>query len=220
MDKKVLRLLIDEYKRLFSNISERSGFEYRKYHGLRVLTYCCEWVELPFLNDKEINRDALMVASLFHDIGKIRRVNADNFMIKVSDDSDNHGVLGSEIIDEYIGKYFEDKNFIKKVSLIIKEHCGDEVLEYESHILRDADLFDKYGFVQVTRMVAYGERNGRNVEGMLERWTKVERGGFEKNLGNFYFEEVRNMARERLKKLDDFFDDLSRDNTGYLQLIS
>lgn len=200
--------LIKIYTRLFKGVKEYTGYEYRLDHGIRMFNYCKRFCEMNFLKNKKINKDALLIAALFHDIGKIQKVNGMRFMEGYDDEKFKHDEIGEKIIVDYLSKYVGDNKLLKKVGRIIGGHHRNNLTEFESYVIWDADKLDNSGIMLLIRLIAFNEHKERNLDGMFEYWNKKGRINAINQLGEYHFKKIGLIAKRRFKKLDKLIKDL------------
>jgi len=208
MNNNIFNDLIEEYKNIFGGIKEDTGYEYRLNHGLRVFKYCQKFCEMKWLINKRINKKALLIAALFHDIGKVKKINIKKYLVKYNDKDFKHDEIGGKIVSEYISKYLNDPDLIKKIGKIIRGHHGNNLTEYESYIIQDADRLDNYGMLLLTRLIAYNEHQKRNFEDMFEYWKNKSRPNAISQINEFHFKEIKFFAKKRFNKLDKLITNL------------
>ncbi len=102
MDKNLLDKLITEYKQLFENVWEfGGGYGFRFHHGVRVMKYCQKIAMLPRFKDENISIEALLIAALFHDIGKIEAIDKNGQLVYGNYGGISHDALGAKIAPKY-----------------------------------------------------------------------------------------------------------------------
>jgi len=204
MNQEDLNQLIKEYKTLFENVWELGGgYGYRYQHGMRVMNYCQKIAKYPRFKDEKINIDALLIAALFHDIGKIEAVDKNGQLIYGNYGGVSHDALGAKIAPKYLEKFIKDKDLIDLICLIISEQESRIVpTRIESKIIKDADRLDHYGVLHLWSSITHANYHKKNIEGLKEFWEGEEgRSKNEANLSKFYFPEVKEIAKNRLKNL-------------------
>lgn len=204
MNQDLLNNLIVEYKHLFENVWEiGGGYGFRYHHGVRVMNYCQKIAKFPRFKKEIINIDALLIAALFHDIGKIEAVNEDGQLVYGNYGGISHDALGAKIAPKYLEKYIKDKELIDLICLIISEQESKITpTRIESKIIKDADRLDHYGVLHLWCSITYANYNNKNVEGLKEFWEGEEgKVKYEANFSKFYFLEVKAMAEKRFKNL-------------------
>lgn len=206
IDNKTLITLQEEFKKIFDNTFELGGgYGFRYQHGVRVMNYCKKIAEFPRFKDENLNIDALLVAALFHDVGKIKAVDEHGQIIYGNYGDKSHEHLSAEITPGYISKYIDDPELIKLICLIITEQeRGVEPTRIESKIIKDSDRLDNYGVIHLWRTAVYSNYEKKNIEGLQEFWESDEgKKKCENNLAKYYFSEVAEIARKRFEKLDE-----------------
>jgi len=204
MNQEILEQLKAGYKTLFQNVWELGGgYGFRYHHGVRVMKYCQKIAKYPRFNDENLNVDALSVAALFHDIGKIEAVDKNGQLIYGNYGGISHDALGAKIAPKYLEKYIKDKELIDLICLIISEQESRTTpTKIESKIIKDADRLDHYGVLHLWSSITHSNYEKKNVEGLKEFW-EGEKGKikYEANFSKFYFLEVKAIAEKRFKNL-------------------
>jgi len=193
-----------EYRRLFENVWEfGGGYGYRYQHGMRVMNYCQKIAKYPRFKDENINIDALLIAALFHDIGKIKVVNENGQLVYGNYGGLSHDALGAKIAPNYLEKFIQDKDLIDLICLIISEQESRIVpTRVESKIIKDADRLDHYGVLHLWSSITHANYQKKNIEGLKEFWEGEEgKKKYEANFSKFYFPEVKEIAEKRFKNL-------------------
>jgi len=204
MNQEILEQLKQEYKKLFEKVWEfGGGYGYRYQHGMRVMNYCQKIAKHPRFKDENINIDALLIAALFHDIGKLKAVNKNGQLIYGNYGGISHDALGAKIAPKYLEKYIKDKDLIDLICLIISEQESRIIpTRVESKIIKDADRLDHYGVLHLWSSITYANYHKKNIEGLKEFWEGEEgKKKYEANFSKFYFPEVKKIAEKRFKNL-------------------
>lgn len=208
--------LIEEYKKAFYTTFEAGGgYGFRYYHGVRVMTYCEQFLKIPYFKDKKINKDATIIAALFADIGKVAALDEHGELIYGSQGDLDHAEIGARIIRDYLGQHIADTGLIEFIAQIIDEQHGKEQTSLEAQLVKDADRLDNYGFIQVWRHITYAHYDKRNIDRLNEFW--LQEGAREKAKGyleKFHFPFVKKIAMQRFEKLDYFLSEIEREVKG------
>lgn len=139
------------------NHTLRFPFRNRFKHIKRVYMWCLKLLEA----DLEIDREAVLVAAIFHDSGYAKG--------KL-----NHANSSVEIFKEYALKNNLDKDFEAKVSDLIakhsmKQYLSDSNTPLELIVLLEADLLDEEGALGIVwDLLAEGRRDPNDYEKALE----------------------------------------------------
>lgn len=204
MNQDLLNNLISEYKQLFENVWELGGgYGFRYHHGVRVMKYCQKITKFPRFKDENLNKDALLIAALFHDIGKIEAVDENGQIVYGNYGGISHDALGARIAPKYLEKYIKDQKLIELICLIISEQESRVIpTRIESKIIKDADRLDHYGVLHLWCSITHANYQNKNIEGLKEFWEGEEgRRKYEANFSKFYFPEVKEIAEKRFKDL-------------------
>lgn len=208
--------LMNEYRQAFYKTRELGGgYGFRFYHGLRVMKYCEKFLRLNYFKEKTINKDILLTAALFHDIGKIKAVDKSGEIKYDSEANQKHDLIGAQVIFQYIGKYFKNDATINQIKQIITEQHSGQQITMESKIIKDADRLDNYGCIQIWRHITYAHQTQRNIDRIPEYWFKEEaRKSAKTYLKKFHFPVMRKIAECRFKKLDYLISEIEREIKG------
>jgi len=216
MTNKLKEQLIEEYKKIFINTFEAGGgYGFRFYHGLRTMKYCEQFLKLTYFKNKKINKDAAIIAGLFADVGKLEAVNEKDELIYGSRGDQNHAEIGSDIVKKYLSKHISNKKLIEDVSKIINEQHGKEQTMIESKLIKDADRFDNYGFIQIWRHITYALYDKRSIDRLKEFWIgESAREKAKDYIKKFNFPIIKKLAMKRYKKLDYLLSEIDRECEG------
>jgi uncharacterized protein len=118
-----------------TKLVEKYLFRNRFTHCKRV----CKWVEKLIDEDESIDKESLIIASLFHDIGYIN-----------ASEGKDHAKHGAEICKEYLLKTHQYEEKIDFISFLIENHSNKELYlldgtRKELILLMEADLLDETG---------------------------------------------------------------------------
>ncbi|MDE6013797.1 MAG: HD domain-containing protein, partial [Anaeroplasmataceae bacterium] len=110
------------------------GFRNRLEHIKRVYG----WAERILPGVENCNKDMVLTAAIFHDIGYTNK------------DNDEHAALGAELFLEYAKKHDMDEYFSSCVADLIRAHSNKDLLKLadtpkELIVLIEADLMDEEG---------------------------------------------------------------------------
>lgn len=120
-------------------VSPYAVFRKRSEHIKRVFM----WVERLANEITPINREALMVAAIFHDVG-----------YGVTVESERHAEYSAKICEEYLYNHGFTPNFIEFVTFLVCNHSRKELLvqgdtPVELIVLMEADLLDETGALSI-----------------------------------------------------------------------
>ena len=217
MNQDLLNNLIFEYKQLFENVWEfGGGYGFRYHHGVRVMKYCQKIVKFPRFKNENINTDALLIAALFHDIGKIEAVDENRQLVYGNYGGISHDALGSKVAPKYLEKYIKDKELIDLICLIISEQESKITpTRIESKIIKDADRLDHYGVLHLWCSITHANYHQKNIEGLKEFWEGEEgEKKYKTNFIQFNFPEVKAIAEKRFQNLTNATELMFEENEG------
>jgi len=209
------KLIGECHKAFFYAHEKGGGYSFRFYHSLRVMKYCEKFLQMDFFKKRVIDKDVLLTAALFHDIGKVKAVSKTGELLYGSQANKQHDIVGAQIVSEYVDKYFKNKRVVKKKKKIIREQHSSEQSSLESKMVKDADRFDNYGYLQIWRHITYAHQNRRNIDQVFEYWfIENARESAEAALKKFHYSIIRKVARDRFKKLDFLIKEIKKESEG------
>lgn len=196
-------------------------------HVLRVYNLCVYLSKY----EKNADIDILYPAALLHDIARVKESTDKTGSI-------DHAVLGSEISEDILIKMDYSQESIDKIKHCIITHrfrSGNEPQTIEAKILFDADKLDSIGAIGIARCFMLSGQFGQriHIDMSLDDYLKsnsVENGRlkdiskhspfieyemkFKKIPGRLYTEKGREVAKERIIYMDNFFEKLRNEIDG------
>jgi uncharacterized protein len=196
-------------------------------HVFRVYNLCL----LLAKYEKDVDLEILIPSALLHDIARVEESQDKTGKI-------DHAVLGSIMAEDILRKLEYEEEKIEKIKHCIVAHrfrTGNEANSIEAKILFDADKLDVIGASGIARtfMLAgqFGQRlidndsvneymNSNTVEnGRLKDVSKhtpfIEyEVKFKKIPNKLYTEKAKEIGRERLKFMDEYFNRLKSEING------
>ncbi len=186
------------YKKIYNFVKKK--FEKTKHFSVSIFdeTYFTLRVykiakEIISKLDSKVKKEAVLVASLLHDVGKVKInekkvFNKEGFVKNHRKEWDNHPSYSVEIAQEYLKKKGFSEEFINDVSYLIKNHdsrklsFSEKTLELK--ILQDADLLADVGLSGFIRVFLYSGKFDRSIIESIKFLEKEDRtlGGEELNL--------------------------------------
>ena len=194
-------------KELFYEAYEQAGGKsHRYFHCLRV-AYNTEHLASK-LNEKIGNMDLLIVAAIFHDIGKANRQTKDGYLdgsqkadLKFGDHTKESLVL--ELLQEHIGNKYK----IEELQYMAKIISGN-IEGSETKIIMDADNLDEVGLVNIWKMFTYGGFNKVNIKDTIDYYLNEDQPRLIKKCEEkLNFSLSKEIASKRMAKVDKFLKD-------------
>lgn len=211
-----------DYKKLWKEVKklfENSGFfNYGGYDETFCTIMVFETAKeiMKKLKNKKFNEKIVLVASIFHDVGKskidIKKVFKENGDDKKGADIewDKHSILSPIITREILKKYNYSDDFIEKVCYLIKNHDNKNLKNktLELKILQDADLVGDSGIVDIARNFANGGQFKRSILDSIKRIKKYGVSRF--NFKNLNLTESKQLIKEKNKLILDLMKKLDK----------
>lgn len=183
-------------KAMQEHLRVEGGYGYEFYHGIRVMKICRTITKSEGLEMGKINKKCLLVAALFHDVGRVI-------------DFDHHAEAGTRFVDQTLS-HLLDENESDLVKDIIRQHCGDNKETIESRIVSDADCIDHVGAMDVWRMFHYSAFNKRDPT-YTARWFEENKEWLHNHIKKLSFKVSKREMEERINSELRFMREFERE---------
>lgn len=179
---------------------------HRYYHSLRVAQNTLLIAEKAKL---EITKN-LIVATLFHDIGKAERVDSNGFLDGSREADEKMGDHNSqELVKKMIDKYLSD---------IYNEGDKKEVVEFicskdniYSKLISDADNLDEVGLINVWKIFTYSGYKKVSIKDTVDYFFNNDLPRLTQKIEDYFFlQESKTIANERINSMTKFFKDFKK----------
>lgn len=185
------------------------GFAFRYKHGTEVANLA---VKIATIEKLSVDCAVLYIAGLFHDIGKVKAMNAKGEIDYSSEANKNHEQIDFDDLKKYIGDIVDDQT-IKKTAKIISEELKDDS-SLERKILKDADELGNFGYSQVWRTFNYAALSGQTYEQMLKFWEDYGLAERKKWIDQLYFPSSKKAALKRFERFAEFLKIIKTESVG------
>jgi HD superfamily phosphodiesterase len=185
------------------------------YYSLRVYESSKEIINK--LNQK-VSIPAVLVASIFHDIGKTKIDTSKMFTSSGKTDSavkewKKHAMLGVPIAKKILKKLDYSNDFILNVCYLIKNHdCRGNIIKNKSielQVLQDADLIADCGFAGFIRPFLYGSKFNRQIINTIKYMQNENNRVEEEGLLNLEISKI--MVQKKIKFEKKLIEEISKD---------
>ncbi|MGA3021153.1 MAG: HD domain-containing protein [Candidatus Micrarchaeales archaeon] len=184
------------------------GIGYRFFHSVRVYNGCKQFLKFRSIMKRDVDRDAVLVAALFHDAGRAkyyRRKPSDATMLG----HENKSVMMIRALPStLISKTIKDR-----AARIIESDGKDPRIAFEKEIVDEADTLDEAGVLAILRMFTYGVYKNETVEGRIKYWASKRR-HMKRWLNRFKIPEIRKIAERRMRITDGIMAELEKEHEG------
>jgi len=196
-------------KELEGVVSPAGARNYRLDHLKRTFRNCRKILELEEIDTRKVDREALLTAAMFHDIGCIHHINSQGKLDKTlkKECEKSHEQLSAEYVMKNVDM---EQEKLEKTAAIIGGHHRKDPEHYETMILQDADNLDELGALAVWRSLTYAGNQESDLDSEIEYW-KENREKLEKMVSRFNLRKTREIAEKRLKRVKDFMESLEKE---------
>ena len=148
--------------------------------------------------------DVVTVAAIFHDVAKL------------DSEQDEHALRGAEIARDYLTRAGFSADWIARACQTIVNHpaaleFGDKSLPLEDRILRDADLLDEVGALEIVWTVMNAGVEAPSYVEARTRIAEYDRKTAERTVAKMMTRAGRKLAEQRLKIVNDFIAQLDEE---------
>lgn len=185
------------------------GTEFRYKHGIEVAEFSIKIVNVENL---EVDVDALYVAGLFHDIGKVYAINDNGEIDYESEANKNHENISIDDLKKHTSDIISDELTERAVGIIREELNENSSLE--RRVLKDADELGNFGYSQVWRTFNFIALTKQTYAQMLEFWESGNMEDRKKWIDQLYFNISKKVAKERYERFADFIKVIQEESSG------
>jgi putative nucleotidyltransferase with HDIG domain len=202
------RRMVAMVRRLLINREEAAGgVGYRYFHTMRVYNTAKALLGSDEVRGRKVDRDAVLVAALFHDIGRTAYKTIDPEM-------PGHDRKSAEFIRKNLGGIV-GADLANRAADLMDDYDDYGKLYLEKDILVSADILDKFGALNIWRSFVYGAYKKLNAKDRMDYYQRHEERQWEKELLRvFRIKIARKLAERRLKVTKDFIRELQREYDG------
>jgi putative nucleotidyltransferase with HDIG domain len=182
------------------------GIGYRFFHSLRTYKICKRFLQLDDVRKLKVDKDALLVAALFHDIGRASTSK------KVTDARmPGHEKNSTKMLKRLLKNVINGRT-IKKASEIIDHGEADSSFP-ETMLLNYADEIDSIGALNILRMFTFGTYYKKAIDERLSYWKNSEPQRYNKKwLNAFKINDIKRIAERRAKIQHDFMSEFEKEH--------
>ncbi len=159
-------------------------------------------------NDKHLD-EHLMIAALFHDIGRAVIATKGKFIDYYHERDAEHDLLAVEIIEKELINILPAKSLKIIENLII--NMQQIKAESPQQVLIDADELDTLGLLKVYRMIKYSTYLKKCLEDDINHWWNHERFIVKKSIKRIKFPISKKLAKQRFQRIDNFFKTIQKE---------
>lgn len=204
--------LVGMVKEAFGESYEKAGGRgFRYFHSLNVArigkSICQE------LGYDEATTKLVMVAGLFHDIGKAERVGEGGLLdgsrqAEVENNLEVHEELSAKFVRERLTNELSVEEQTKIAMMIVQHDAPQDEL---AKVLHDADELSEMGVMNIWRMATYSAEKHRDMATAIAYWFDDERAIHLDKSSKLYLEVSRLMASQRIEAVDKYFNRLKKE---------
>jgi len=204
---------IEIIKNIFLNSYEKAGGKgHRFYHLVRVAHNVIKISETIKISPEE--KDILVLAALYHDIGKASRIKEDGYLDGSQKADLAHGNHTDEaLITELLVKYLielHSKEKLSKIAQVISSKESDL-----SKVLSDSDNLDEVGLVNVWKMFTFGGGYKVDIKDTVEYYFNHDRERLISKVDKeMFFDISKQIAKKRIQLVDDTLNLLIQESKG------
>lgn len=176
-------------------------FRSRYHHTIRVLHWCFRLCEEEPELEENLDKEALYLAAIFHDIGRADR------------DNESHAERSCHAFLEYARNHGMEPDLTEKVADMIRKHSDKSLLKepgtsMELKLLLEADLLDEEGAMGIvwdcmTIGNAHANSYGNAYTHIMESSNKPEQNPMVTPRAIWYWEKKKRIVSQFVEELKD-----------------
>jgi hypothetical protein len=180
----------------------------------RIARLAVSIAALPEMEARRVDRNALVVAALYHDIGwvlQVRNRELARAELLTRPTNDNQRELAASFVQTHLGELLGDVT-AHAAAYTIRE-CGHKMTRRaEAVFLAEAMNLDDIGPQAMCFLLRRAVAEGKGIEAVLDAWNRQQEYRYwEARLKEcFRFETTRELARRRLEALERLMEDVRR----------
>lgn len=189
---------------------DAGGAGHRYYHSVRVAHNC----ENLSLYEHIENPRLLVLAGLFHDIGKSQRIEQNGFLdgrqeADVTKGNHEDYALVRSLLEQHLANLHSAQDLDIIASYISNNDSK------ESKLLKDADNLDEVGLVNVWKMFTYGGLKKVSIKDTVDYYFEEDKLRLQEKVNTLmHFDISKQIANERMQKVDEFLRQLDKESKG------
>ncbi|MDP3093308.1 MAG: HD domain-containing protein [bacterium] len=180
----------------YNSEDEKDGKNYRYYHPLRVLKLSERIIKSEVLQEK-VSIGCTIILSLFHDIGKNKKLALEKRLFL--DEHDKNNIV---LFEEFIVPFIKNENDKDYVIKLIVDFSNKKFDLTESKIVHDADNLDEIGMLNFWRLAVYAGKHNQDIKEAIDYYFSFDRQDKIRKSGELFFKSSKNIAKERMEKMD------------------
>lgn len=186
------------------------GMGYRYFHQLRVYNSCKRFLRLRSIRRKIPDENAVLIASLFHDIGRLSyysdKPKLSDFLMR------GHEKESANLMRKMLVELIDDKTLYTAAEIVAQYKDRNSRRSFDLEFLSELDALDKVGMLNIWRMFSFSAFYKRTVASTLDYYydTEIERKKG-KWLRKFKIPELRKVAVRRIREMDKAMEELERE---------
>ncbi len=187
-------------------------------HTRRVAQSALSIASLPLFQSQHPDNEVLYAAACYHAAGWAARVNAgeaDRVQVLLSPLCGAIGDEGATMLEARLADILPPERLRRAARAIRTLHERD-VDQIEAQIVAEARALEEFGLVSIWPTIRKGMLERKGVQAAIDTWRRKHEYHFwpARLKDDFRFEPVRELARQRLGKLEAFMNELARQHYG------
>ncbi len=187
-------------------------------HSSRVAQTAQHIAQLPVVRAKRPNEAAVVAAALYHDAGWlncIRNGSVERIEVLSGPLSEADHEEGAALMERSLSTILARETLETAVRALrcIRNRASDLI---EAQIVAEAENLQEFGVVSLWSAIRRGAVDGKGVQAVLDGWRRKKEYQFwaARLHDSFRFEPVRELARQRLEKLERVLQELDEQHSS------
>lgn len=188
-------------------------------HTRRVAQSALFIASMPLLQSQHPDEEVVYAAACYHAAGwavRVRSGEVNRYQVLLGPLCDAITEEGATMLESRLADILPAERLRRAARAVRTMHERD-VDQIEAQIVAEARALEEFGLVSLWSTIRKGMLDGKGVQAAIDTWRRKHEYHFwpARLKDDFRFEPVRELARQRLAKLEEFMDELARQHSEH-----
>lgn len=187
-------------------------------HSCRVAETARQIARLQEAAVRSPDDNAVYIAGLYHDAGwavRCRSGEIDRMEILLSPTSESSCEQAAALLEKSLSAMVPPMT-LETASRAVRMRIERNLNFIEAEVVAEAEHLEEFGLLPIWTLIRRGLLDGKGVQAVLDSWKRKQEYQFwrARLADSFRFEQVRELARQRLATIERFMSDLEEQHCG------
>ncbi len=187
-------------------------------HSARVAQSAQRIAAFPVVRAEKPNDNVVALAGLYHDAGwavRCRNGEIDRSEVLLGPISESGCELAASLLESSLAG-LAPAEVVERAARAVRALCEREPSLIETKIVLEARHLQEFGLLMLWPAIRRGLLDGKGVQAVIDTWRRKKEYHFwtARLKDSFRFQPVRDLAEQRLKKLEAFMQEIDAEHTN------